>query len=62
MYLPAPPPSKKFTEDPELPPVFVEARAPEKYGARETIFPSISPGVRIPGTALWLGIVSYRLD
>jgi len=46
----APPSSRKLTERPTVPPVFVEANAPEKYGRRETIVPLTVPLARIPGT------------
>lgn len=55
----APPSSRKLTETPELPPVFVEARAPVKYGARLTAVPLYVPLARIPGTAIpTFGLVS----
>lgn len=46
----APPPSRKLTATPELPPRLDESSAPAKYGSRLTLVPLISPGARIPGT------------
>jgi len=34
-----PPSSRKFCGDPEVPPVFVDARDPSKYGSRLTEVP-----------------------
>jgi len=48
----APPSSRKLTERPTVPPVFVEAKAPEKYGRRETDVPLTVPFARIPGTVM----------
>jgi hypothetical protein len=54
----APPPSRKLTERPTEPPVFVDARPPLKYGRRLTAVPLTVPGARIPGTAFMFGVVS----
>jgi hypothetical protein len=56
----APPPSRKLTERPTEPPVFVDARPPLKYGRRLTAVPLIVPGARIPGTAFMFGVVSVN--
>ena len=55
----ASPPSRKLTDTPELPPLFVERRLPSKYFKRLTEVPLKVPGTRIPGTAMpTLGCVS----
>ena len=46
----APPPSRKLTDCPELPPLLVDAKPPLKYGRRSTAVPSYSPGARMPAT------------
>lgn len=46
----APPPSKKLTDTPELPPRFDEASFPLKYGRRLTSAPLYVPVARMPGT------------
>lgn len=59
----APPPSRKFTEVPALPPVLVEAKPPSKYGARLTSVPLNVPGARMPATLMpTLGLVSTRVS
>jgi hypothetical protein len=56
----APPPSRKLTDRPTLPPVFVEAKPPLKYGRRLTLVPLYVPAARIPGTLMptfgWVSI------
>ena len=55
----APPPSRKLTETPLEPPLFVDANMPVKYGARLTAVPLIIAGARIPGTLMpTFGVVS----
>ena len=55
----APPPSRKLTETPFEPPLFVDANAPVKYGARLTAVPLTMAGARIPGTVMpTFGVVS----
>ena len=55
----APPPSRKLTETPLEPPVFVDAKAPVKYGARLTYVPLTVAGARMPGTLMpTFGVVS----
>ena len=48
----APPPSRKFTERPEVSPVLVDAKPPVKYGARFTAVLFTVPLARIPGTLM----------
>lgn len=48
----APPPSRKLTEIPIEPPLFVDANMPVKYGARLTAVPLTMAGARIPGTVM----------
>lgn len=55
----APPPSRKLTDTPDIPPWFVEANPPSKYGSKSTLVPFQVPAVRIPGTAIpTFGLVS----
>jgi hypothetical protein len=59
----APPPSRKFTETPALPPELVEVKPPSKYGARLTAVPLNVPGARMPATLMpTLGLVSVRVS
>lgn len=55
----APPPSRKLTETPIMPPRFVDASPPLKNGRRLTAVLLIMPGARIPGTLMpTFGLVS----
>jgi hypothetical protein len=56
----APPSSRKLTETPDVPPVFVDAKAPSKKGRRLTAVPLNIPGAKIPGTALALSLLSVQ--
>jgi hypothetical protein len=57
----APPPSRKFIETPDEPPLLVDAKPPSKYGARLTAVPLYMPGARIPSTLMpTFGCVSTR--
>jgi hypothetical protein len=61
----APPPSRKLTEAPIIPPLFVEANPPLKYGRRLTSVLLTMPGARIPGTLMptfgWVSGTRQRL-
>lgn len=56
----APPSSRKLTETPDVPPLFVDAKAPLKNGRRFTEVPLNIPGAKIPGTALALSLLSVQ--
>ena len=48
----APPSSRKLIDTPMLPPLFEDAKPPEKYGRRLTSWPLNVPLARMPGTAI----------
>ena len=59
----APPPSRKFTDTPELPPRLVVLSVPSKNGRRLTSVPLNVPLARMPGTTTpTLGCVSVHVS